>query len=198
MAPRCSSSFSLFLLNPTTPWTLANLTMSPSKADLQYNCTLQDPSLDSTSFHIRTDLSAHPVTKYILPLSSGNRGFHAMLFTSPTNSLTVTKHFPVCTSQTLTVLSQLPVATRRLLGEKAMAVTAFLCPVAPASSYMVWPEATSQILAVPSRLPEASFLPSDVNDTDSTALPCPFRSRSNRPSRACQSLMLLSPLPEAK
>ncbi len=82
--------------------------------------------------------------------------------------------FAPTTSQTLTDLSSLPLASVLPLGENATEKTAPLCPVSVRTRVPVW---MSQSLTVPSALPVASVLPSGEYATDHTAPSCPARVR---------------------
>ena len=87
--------------------------------------------------------------------------------TSSVWPLSVRISLVVRASQSLAVLSWLPVRTRRPSGEKQTDVTAAVCP---ASSPISAPVVASQMRAVLSSLPLTILLPSRLNAARVTAL----------------------------
>jgi hypothetical protein len=99
-------------------------------------------------------------------------------------------------SQSLMVLSRLPVARYLPSGEKATQATPYVCPSSLKSSF---PAAMSHTLAARSYPPdEARRPPSGEKTTDSTPDECPLSVKSSFPPAMSQSLMVVSSLPEAR
>ena len=78
--------------------------------------------------------------------------------------------------QTLTELSQLPVATKRPVGSKATDVTVLLCPAKVATQVAAAPSGDMRhTLAVLSPLPVATKRPVGSKATERTQLLCPAK-----------------------